>query len=60
MGLVVGTALRYTVWSGATGEQGSIGALSSVQTVLIELRKRLGGGADSARQPVLVFHCQKH
>lgn len=27
--------------------------------MLIELRKWLGGGADSARQPVLVFHCQK-
>lgn len=56
---MVGTALRYAVWSGATGWQGSIGALSGVQTVLIELRKWLGGGAASARQPGLVFHCQK-
>lgn len=30
-----------------------------MQTVLIELRKWLFVGADSARQPVLIFHSQK-
>lgn len=35
-----------------------MGTLSSVQTVLIELRKWLFDGAHSARQPVLVFHAQ--
>lgn len=59
MGLVVGTALWYTVWSGAIGDQRSMRALSSVQTVRIALRKWLFAAADSARQPGPIFHSQK-